>query len=623
MPSTFSGIEIGKRSLITHTIGLHTIGHNISNADVDGYSRQRVEMEPSAPLYLPGLSREERPGQLGQGVEIDQIIRIKDMLLEGRIVAKTNEQGYWETRDMYLSMLEDIHNEPLDNSVRTALQEFWMAWQNLSIYPTEIAARNYVLETGQTLISAIHNQYEMLKGVRDMLNDDIIGTVKEINTLVQNIAALNEQIVKIKAMGDNPNDLLDRRDLLVNELSRYIDITISEKDPDEFIIYTGGVHLVQGKEYRQFMTVPNNNNEGYVDVYWSDLNEEAYFRGGTLFAQLELRDVDVRMEIQNLDMLTINFTDLVNEVHRNAYGLTNQTGIDFFVEYPFVINQLGNYDRNEDGVFDSTYIFRVTGTEILNPNELIGLEGTITLSGPAGNIDINYYATDTVDDLIDRINNSGAEVVARLDQKGHLELKGMPTADSINPDFVIRHIGDSGQFLVGYAGLLRAPGPLGAFDWGAADQIEQFVGGNLSYAVAPLTHPSGWIEINPELFKEPMKIATSFDPASGGPSDGAAALVIAQLQTKPAMIGQNATFDDFFAQIIGNLGSRGKTAEINLISINKTLEDLNEMKSSISGVNIDEELAQMIKYQHGYNAAARFISTIDSMLDIIINRMAV
>ena len=149
MQSTFAPIELGKRGLVATTQGLQTIGHNLSNASVEGYSRQRVEMVASPPLYEPQLNREETPGQIGQGVEVSRIERIKDMLLEGRIVSEQNVQGYWDSRDKYILMMEQVYNEPTDHSVRALMDKFWSAWQDLSLHPTEIASRRSVLENGQ------------------------------------------------------------------------------------------------------------------------------------------------------------------------------------------------------------------------------------------------------------------------------------------------------------------------------------------------------------------------------------------------------------------------------------------------------------------------------------------
>jgi flagellar hook-associated protein 1 FlgK len=626
MLSTFAGIEIGKRGVIAHTQGLITVGHNLNNAEIEGYSRQRIEFKASDPIYLPGLNREETPGHIGQGMEVYRIERIRDMLLEGEIVKETGNQGYWEHLDKYLLMLEQVYNEPTENSIRFLMDKFWESWQELSLHPTEMGARQSVLEHGQTLIDGIHHAYGKVKDIREMLDQDMVGTVGQVNTLVKEITALNEQIQKARALGDNPNDLMDKRDKRIEELAKYIDLTVNyNQDPDELIIYTNGRYLVQGKQYLLFDTVKTEANEGYSSVIWQDTKEVEHFRGGKLAALLELRDVEARGEMQKLDLMTMNFIDLVNAVHRRGYGLNEKTGVEFFKEYPYVLNANGNYDRNGDGNFDSSYIFRIGGKHTLDPQALIGIRGTLTLSGPAGNINIEYYPTDTVKDVIARINLSGSEVSARLDEEGKLSLKGMPTADFNNPDFVLRHIEDSGEFLVGYAGILKASGAAGAYDWAKADAVLSLREDGASFAVAPLAHPAGWIEVNRELVNEPASIASAagINGRSNGPDDGGVALTIADLRYRQVMIGDSLTFDGYFAELVASIGLRGEQAGKVLETENLILKNHKDLRESISGVNIDEELTTMLKFQHGYAAAARFITEFDRMLDVIINRMGV
>src|SRR6056297_221686 len=138
MQSTFSGIEIGKRSLITHNLGLSVVGHNLSNASKEGYSRQRIELEAAEPIYRPQLNRSETAGQIGQGVQASTIERIRDGLLEGRIIGQANGEGYWQARDKYILMAEQIYNEPTESSVRTLMDRFWDGWQELSVHPAEM-----------------------------------------------------------------------------------------------------------------------------------------------------------------------------------------------------------------------------------------------------------------------------------------------------------------------------------------------------------------------------------------------------------------------------------------------------------------------------------------------------
>ncbi len=626
MPSTFTGIEMGKRGLNAHSKALNTVGHNLNNASTEGYSRQRVRMETVDPLYMPQMNREERPGQIGQGTQVQSVERVRDQLLEKRIVSQGEKEAYWSARDKYVRMMEEVYNEPGDSSIRAKMDRFWEGWQELSVHPEQMAARQAVLRRGQSLMEGINQQFESLKEIRTMTDDDLRVTVGEVNSLTSDIAHLNEKILKAEAVGDNPNDLYDRRDLLVERLSHKVNITVeNRRDPDEFQVHTGGRHLVQGKLTQELEAVPNGQNEGYHDIQWAGTDETADLRGGKLAALVELRDDDLRGEIQKLDNMTVTFTDLVNEIHTNGSGKNDRTGIRFFTEQPFVNNLAGNYDRSGDGEYDSSYIYRITGTNSLDPKDQIGLQGTITLPAAEGTTEVAYNPADTVEDLVDRINNSPSEVSARLDRGGRLTFQGMPSADQNNPDFVIRSLEDDGQFLAGYSGVLNEAGPEGAYTWEEPDAVLALAEGGVDYSVAPLSHPSGWTEVNPDIVSDPASIAAGYQQngRAAPEGDGSAALDVAQLRNKPVMIGKITTFDDYYAETVADVGLKGEMADTSLETQEQIMKDMKDLRQSISGVNIDEEMSNMIKFQHGYSAVARYVTEVDKMLETIINRLGV
>ena len=623
MANSFAGIEIGKRSLMAHSTQIQTAGHNISNADTEGYSRQRVIVKSFEPIYRPDLERAMVPGQIGQGCDVESINRIKDELLESRIVEQKNVESYWETRDKYYSMIESVYNEPNDVSVRTNMDKFWQGWQELSTYPESDAARLAVVVRGQTLTNSIQQQYKSLRGIGDQINGDIEAVVKQVNDLSRQIASVNGEIVRSKGLGDNPNDLMDRRDLLVEKLSSLINVTVTQKDPDEFMVHTDGQIIVQGSLARQIETVGQLDNNGYGKLMWSDTKLDAEFHGGTLGALVELRDKDIRTEIQSLNTMALNFADLVNDVHRNAIGKNNTTGLDFFVQHDFVENVNGNYDRNGDGVEDTSYLFRMTGTNALKMQEQIGLSGTMTINGASGNIDVAYFSTDTVEDVINRINDSNGEVKAYLDRNSCLVLKATSSKGMENPDFVIRHVEDSGMFLTGYSGILQGSGADNAYDFNRANAVDVLAGAQ--FAVSPVLNPSAYIEVNGLIQNDVSSVAAAFKNSQGfaEPSDGRAAVEMAAIRNTKIMIGSQRTFDDYFADTITNVGLKGEQAQNQLATQNKIMGDLRDLRDSISGVNIDEELADIIKFQHGYNVAAKFISVQDELLDTLINRLGV
>ena len=631
MGSTFAQIELGKRSLMAHSTQINTAGHNISNADTEGYSRQRVKVGPMSPLDRPDLSRAETSGQIGQGTSVESISRVRDEMLDQRIVAQSNQESYWETRSRYYTMIENVYNEPDEVSIRTTMDKFWESWQELSLNPESTANRQAILERGQSLVNSIRNRDMALTGIGNQLNSDIEASVEQLNNYANQIAILNTEIVKVKAVGDNPNDLMDRRDVLVEKLSKIANITTDQRDSDEFMVHVNGQVLVQGRIARNFAVEPVLDNYGYSKVVWADTNETVDVKGGSLGALIELRDVDVRHEIQSLNTMTMNFADLVNDVHRNAVGANNVTGLDFFVERPFVENTVGNYDSNGDGVEDKSYIFRFTGTNKLNPQEQIGIEGTMTLSGPTGNVNVAYHPTDTVEDVINRINDSNGEVKAYLDRNSNLVLKATTAEDIYNPDFVIRHVEDSGHFLAGYSGILTASGEEGAYDYNQANAVNALVGVGsqadraAQFAISPVDNPSTYVEINQRIRNDVMNIASSFADYTGNAvnGDARAAVEIAAIRNTKVMIGHERTFDDYFADTVTQVGLMGEQAETNMLSQNAVMDDLRNLRDSISGVNIDEELADIMKFQHGYNAAAKYVTVVDQMLDTIINRLKV
>lgn len=624
MGSTFSGIELGKRSIMANTDAITTAGHNISNANTEGYSRQRVQIKEFDPLYKPDLERAERAGMIGQGVDVQSINRVRDELLDSRIVSQANTESYWQTRSDYYTMIEQIYNEPDDVSVRSNMDKFWESWQELSINPESKASRQAVVTRAETLTDSIKQRWESLAGIGNLLEGDIEATVKQVNSLSKQIANVNAEIVRSRAMGDNPNDLLDRRDLLVDKLSKLVNVSTDQRDGDEFMVHVDGKVLVQGGISREIELQPRYDDTGYSKLVWADTKNDAVFAGGKLGALVELRDVDVRNEIQSLNTMTMNFSDLVNDVHRNAVGANKVTGLDFFVQHSFVENVNGNFDRNGDGTLDTSYVFRMSGTNALDKQQQVGIEGVMTFNGTTGNVQVPYFHTDTVETVIARINDSTSEVKAYLDKNNNLVLKATTSAQSENPDFVIRHVEDSGFFLSGYAGILSANGEQGAYDFAQADAVNVLTQG-AQFAVSPVFNPSAYIEVNPAIKNDVMSVAAGYMDAAGKvpTGDGRAAVEIAYIRNSSVMVGSMKTFDDYFADTVTNVGLKGEQAETNLLSQNAIMDDLRNLRDSISGVNIDEELSEIMKFQHGYNAAAKFITVWDSLLDTVINRLGV
>lgn len=629
MLSTFSGIEVGKKGLMANNMGIETSGHNLSNIETEGYSRQRVNLKSFLPIYEPSANRVETPGQIGTGVVVEDIQRVRDQAIDDRINYEKGGLGFWQMKQEFLHQVEMVLNEPGKPNLRTVMDDFWESTQKVAADPTERASRAELIERTRVMGDTFRHSYDSLTDLRK--NADMLAEqrVNEINSMAAEIADLNLQIVKSEAMGDNPNDLYDRRDLLVDTMAKYVDIRVERNNRHEVIVYIGSENLVQGGTANRVFGVGNANNDGYIDVRWAD-GRLVKLGNGELAGIISARDVDLKQAVENVDSLAANIAQSVNAVHRDGYGLNLETGLNFFKEKPLSPFANGDYDFSGDGVADGTAIFQVSGTEKLDPSGVVGSNGYLNF-GPAvpggQDIVIEYKASDSVKDVIERINRSDAGVAAYLNHRGELTMKARYPGDDRFPGFVIRHIEDNGNFLTGIAGLLSASGGNGAFDYRAPGAMDRFNVPAHNVAFTPEKHPSAWLDLDDRIVSNPDSIAAAggYDATGDGKpdrvnglGDNRNMLAIAELRHQPIMVESQISTGEFVKAMIGDFGTRSETAKTNQEKNTAVVDSLENLRKQVSGVNVDEEMTKMLMFQHGYNASARLVSTVDRMIETLI-----
>ena len=632
MSSTFMGLEIAKTGLSAHQQALNVTGHNISNADNKNYSRQKIDMQAMNPLYLPGMNRAQAAGTIGQGVEVAQITRVRDQFIDDKISMTEQSKEYWSTRETVFHQIEIIYNEPADESIRSQLDKFWQSWQELSQYPEEMSHREMVVTTAKELTFRMKNTFSKLDDFRKELDDRIVGEVSMLNDMANSVATLNSKIAKSTALGDKPNDLLDKRDALIQQMSSLADIQVKGQDPDEMMIYIGSQMLVQGNKSFALQTKSNLSNEGLSMVSWKENGEEAIFSNGKIQSLIEMRDTVLKEHLNQNNLLATNIADIVNEVHRDGFGLTKETNIDFFTLKPLSRTLDGNYDMNGDGQNDTTAIFKVAGKNKIDSEHPIGISGHLTFH--KNNIEhtevtVSYGPDETLQDVIHKINRADAGVVSYLNHNNNLVLKGDVAEDTNSKNFMIRHIEDSGQLLVGYAGILNSSGAEGAYDYRRINEIQKLQSNLERITLTPAYNPAASIQVSDMVKNNPALVATAQGKDVGGVGDnnkgnglkdGSNALKIAQaLRHNSTMVGHYNNTDDFYNSLIAKMGIESKTAQDELQTQKLILGNLENLRQSISGVNLDEEMSNMVQFQHGYNASAKVISVMDEMLEKIIN----
>lgn len=247
MVSTFHGIETAKRSLNTQTAALNTTGHNISNANTAGYSRQVVSMKASESMEAYGLNRSVVRGQMGTGVEFTAIERVRQTFLDDQYRNESSSQGGWDIRYDTLNKLETIMNEPSDTGIRKVMDNFWDAWSDLSQDPQDVTNRKIVKETTLALTDAMNQASKQLDALSSDLTSNVTLKTTEMNSLLQSVADLNGNIYKLEQIGDNPNDLRDQRDYAIDQLSKLANVQVTQLDNGYQVTVAGQV-AVAGTE---------------------------------------------------------------------------------------------------------------------------------------------------------------------------------------------------------------------------------------------------------------------------------------------------------------------------------------------------------------------------------------
>jgi len=203
--NTFMGIEIGKRSIVTHQVALDVTGHNIANANTDGYSRQAANIVTTSPWHTPVLIGNAKVGQLGTGSEVSDIQRYRDSFIDAQIRQESRTSGYWSSVQENLSQIEGILNEPSDEGLREVMDSFWESWQDLSANPESESSRSVVKERGAALAEAVNHTYQQLVDLREDVNTEVKVITTEINSMAEQIADLNRQIQAIRQAGKPPH----------------------------------------------------------------------------------------------------------------------------------------------------------------------------------------------------------------------------------------------------------------------------------------------------------------------------------------------------------------------------------------------------------------------------------
>lgn len=543
---------------------LSTVSNNISNQAVTGYSRQNV-------LLSQAVSTSTSAGYIGNGVNVVSINReYNDFISTQLRSAQTKSSSI----NSYYEQISKIDNLLADSttSLSTTLQAFFTNLQSLTSNAGDSSTRQTVLGKAEGLVNQFKVTDKYLKDTAEGLNTQIQSTVGQINTYASQIAELNNQITRLTGanQGQAPNDLLDQRDQLVNELNKLVGVDVAVQDGSVYnVTLKNGLNLVQGTRNNELVAVSSSSDPARITVGYNDkiagVSEvrESAITGGSLSGLLSFRSETLDNVSNQLGQMALAFADAFNTQHKAGYDLNGEVGEDFFSFGGASV--LKNSANTGSAELSAGY----TAT-----NEVKASDYTIKYDGAdwqVTRISDNATFTAAVDTSDSSLNFDGLKVT----------ISGTPSA---NDSFTLK--------------------PL-------ANVIT-----NMSVAI---TDSSKIAAASVKLDEDGNQVLDSNgDPVFGGASDNTNAKALLALQSEKVIEGKS-TLTSAYASLIADVGNQTSTLKINNTSQSGVVTQLTAEQQSVSGVNLDEEYGELMRYQQYYQANAAVIQTASTIFDALLS----
>ena len=599
MQSTFSGLNTMVNGIYTNRLGLNTVGHNISNSNTEGYSRQTAHAAatPSSEVYtLAGAS------QVGNGSTVTSVIRARDIYADRQFWKENSTNGYYTGKANNYAKIESIFNDSKNTGIQNAMEKFYQAWEDCSTTASSDTSRQNVINAGQNFAQTLQIAANQVQEQINSLYDDITLSVETMNRLLGQVVELNKNISGIEANGANANDLRDQRDLIVDQLTEMTNITVYETSNGMYTLVSNGTTLVNGiTKVDLEMSAPKNNKEYGLNDYDIIIKQTGTIYspgGGELKAQFEAIAEDKGYIDEVARMATFLLTTL-NDQHKAGYG------IDGNKDKPF-----GNANPDDDAT---------TGLNFYGESDY---EFTWT---EADGLVVKNTTTNTEEKM------SGIQIVDLLVVNGEL------TAVDGHKKLATR----SGERASDMGTIFYETNALGVYTTDKNDPniktdgsgnvvlVEVDLGDKLVYTANGASGPKTRYTTDAALAD---KAASGYPiPVDvNGTGDGSNAVWMATLlncendKTSPEVrdsvraIGKGSLYS-YYNTSMTTMGSAASNMNGRVDFQSNVMSQVENLRSSTNGVNWDEELTNMIMFQQGYSACSRCLNAMDECLDKLIN----
>lgn len=564
--SLFGSIQLSSNTLQAANIGLQVVGQNIANSNTPGYIREEVQFQ-TAPTYKIGNLT------LGLGVQVKAIVQKIDQFTEERLRGAISDRASAEAQEQAYVDLEGLISELDDTDLSSSLNSFFASIQDILSQPDSDAARNLAGLRGQTLAQDFNRLASRAREFRNDLDQQIESSVSDINRLLTQIRDLNIRIAASESGGNTASDAVgvrDQRQQALEELAGLINIQVSEQADGSVTVFHNGEYLVSGGVARPVAVLQTTTDEGLpiTGLQLADTNSPLNPTGGKLAGLITARDTAFGDFISQLDELAGALAWEFNRIFSSGQGLVGYdqlTSQNAVLDAEAALDAAGLPFTPENGSFEIQVYNKQNGTT----------QRTRIL------VDLDGLGEDTsLNDLVVKLN-AVSGVTASISTSGRLVIQSTSTNQQI-------------AFADDSSGVLAALG------------VNTFFTGSTASDLA----------VNADILRDPRKFAAS---QTGIAEDTQNAVALAGFQDLGLASQGNASLNDLYDRMVGEVTQASAVSKSISDGFRTYEEGVRSQKNAVSGVSLDEETVRMLSYQRMYQAAARHISTINELLEILVS----
>lgn len=643
-------LNIGVTGLNAAQTGLLTTGHNITNAATAGYNRQRIQQTTNIPQFSGA-------GFLGQGTNVSNIERVYSQFLTAQVNAASAQAAHYETYSSEISQLDNLLADE-NSGLSPALQGFFTAVSEVSANPASIPARQALLSGAEALVARFQSVDGRMSEIASGVNGQIFSTIGGINSLAEQVADLNQRIIVAQSasQGHPANDLLDQRDELVTQLNQQIRVSTTTNDDGSVNVFVGsGQALVVGTQVSSLAAVASVENRDRIEVALQGADgtlvrlPESLVTGGSLGGLVAFRSQTLEPAINALGRIAAGFAQAFNEQHKLGQDLTGALGTDVFrLADPVVGGSTLNTGSAEiaaafgdaNDLTGSDYRLAYDGSNYnltrLSDNTRwtsASLSGLPPASDPQGfNLSLTTGAPAAGDTFLIQPTRQAAKDIALL----ITDARNIAAAAPIRTSAPTANKGTASIS----AGSVASTTSLGtavpatlAYD-AATGNLTGFPATfpiTVTHNGTDTTFPAGssisYVSGDTLSFGG-FSLTISGQPANGdtflierntqGVSDNRNALLLGQLQTTKTLIGGTASYQSAYSQIVSSVGNTAREVEVGLSAQQSLVQQATDAQQALSGVNLDEEAANLLRYQQMFQASSKVIDIASKLFEQVL-----